>query len=634
MKSQLSSLDVFFLEKEFVDLVGARIDKVFQIGEREIKIDLRAGKKKELIVAPAYLCLTKYKHETPRKPSNFAMIMRKLLGGGIIESVTQHRFDRVLEIKLSNKGTLILEFFSRGNIIFVDESGVIKAILEGQEWKDRTLRVGMEYVYPPQTSNIKDMNLSEFMVFMAEKNEIVKILATKLGLGAIYANEAVKRAGLSGDELPDKATAESIYLICMDMLSSKIDARIIRDSGEDEDVVPFSMLIYDDCEEEKKESFNDAIDDYFSRIRSEGIAEGATSEQNKEIIRLGKVVEKQKKTIDELYEKADKNRASGDLIYANFQDIDALLKGVSEAKRGGSNWYDYLSSLGYEISEPAERKFEFKGVGIYVDKSVTDNAGFYYDRAKKAKAKASGAQKALRKSIEELKEAEESEAKAKENIVYEPTEKRKQMWYEKFRWFESSDGFLVIGGKDATTNEILIKKHLEDGDLVFHSTVHGAPFFIIKNPEGANIPESTKTEAAIAAASYSSAWNAGWGSADVYCVTPDQVSKTPQSGEYLSKGAFVIRGEREWFKNMAMRIAVGFKIGDDVEVVGGPESAVSKHADYYVSVGVGNMKSGQIAKDIKKTVLRKTGKEEGQQIKKVDLGEIQKWIPAGKGMLA
>ena len=38
---------------------------------------------------------------------------------------------------------------------------------------------------------------------------------------------------------------------------------------------------------------------------------------------------------------------------------------------------------------------------------------------------------------------------------------RKQEWYEKFHWFFSSEDFLCIGGKDATSNEIIIKKHTE-----------------------------------------------------------------------------------------------------------------------------------------------------------------------------
>ncbi|MBN2517483.1 MAG: hypothetical protein JXB14_01420, partial [Candidatus Altiarchaeota archaeon] len=78
----------------------------------------------------------------------------------------------------------------------------------------------------------------------------------------------------------------------------------------------------------------------------------------------------------------------------------------------------------------------------------------------------------------------------------------------------------------------------------------------------------------------------------------------------------------------------GFRIDEDgVEVSGGPVNAVRKNSKYSLEVGVGNKKSGELAREMKANILRKTGKEDGQRIKEVDLGEIQRWIPAGKGEL-
>jgi hypothetical protein len=123
------------------------------------------------------------------------------------------------------------------------------------------------------------------------------------------------------------------------------------------------------------------------------------------------------------------------------------------------------------------------------------------------------------------------------------------------------------------------------------------------------------------------------GSVDVYAMKPDQVTKTPQSGEYLTRGAFVIRGEREWFKGIPLKIAIGFLPGSFVETVGGPESAVRSRTRHYVNIGVGDMKSNRLSEEIKANILRRTSKEDGQRIKKVAPGEIQKWIPSGKGMV-
>ncbi len=633
MKTRLSSLDIYFLVKELSSLVGARIDKVYQIGEREIKISLRDSGRKDMIITPEHVCVTRFEHRVPKKPSNMSMLLRKHLGGGVVKSVRQHRFDRIIKIGVDGRGTLILELFSRGNIILADEKGTIISIMESQEWKDRELRPGLPYSHPPEMPDVGGMSPSQFSAALAKGREVVKTLASDLGLGATYANEALKRAGIDPDSRADKESAKRLYSAVQEMLESDIEAGIVLDGGP-EDVVPFPLEIYSDRKTERKPSFNEAVDEYFSNLRAKGMKMEATKDHRSEIKRLEKIVEKQKETVGEMKAKAGEFKRAGDRIYEKYGEIQKTLGDFKSAKRRkGMNWREFARHSGVRVLDPKSKKVEIDGLGIFIGKTVPENAAKYYKKAKKAKGKLKGARKALKESERELGEARSKKVKVEKRAGGRAVEKPKPEWYEKFRWFRSSDGLLVIGGRDAATNELLIKKHLGKDDLVFHSTVHGAPFFIVKNPEGKRIPKNTREEAAEAAASYSKAWNAGWGSADVYAVGPEQVSKTPESGEYLPKGAFVIRGEREWFKGVALKLAIGFRTGGRALAVGGPERAIKKQVGHYVRIGVGNKKSGQLAKEIKKGILRKTNKEEGRRIKKVDLGDIQKWIPAGKGMI-
>ena len=62
-----------------------------------------------------------------------------------------------------------------------------------------------------------------------------------------------------------------------------------------------------------------------------------------------------------------------------------------------------------------------------------------------------------------------------ETAVKQANRQKKREWYEKFHWFFSSEGFLCVGGKDATSNEVIIKKHLEKNDLVLHTDMAGSP---------------------------------------------------------------------------------------------------------------------------------------------------------------
>jgi predicted ribosome quality control (RQC) complex YloA/Tae2 family protein len=246
-------------------------------------------------------------------------------------------------------------------------------------------------------------------------------------------------------------------------------------------------------------------------------------------------------------------------------------------------------------------------------RSVPDNAKDFYERAKKMRGKLEGMEKAIATSKKKLESAADV-------IVEEPAMRKRaeRKWYEKFRWFTSSDGFLVLGGRDATTNEILVKKHLEPGDLVFHAQIQGAPFFIVKNPDNREIPETTLRQAAQAAASYSKAWGRGMGSVDVYSVRPEQVSKSPPAGEYLPKGAFMVYGEKTWHKGIEVKAAVGLAEGS---VIGGPPEAVAAQTKAYVQVGVGDVPQGALARQ----VIGRIGGGE--------LDEIQRHLPPGTGRL-
>ena len=274
-------------------------------------------------------------------------------------------------------------------------------------------------------------------------------------------------------------------------------------------------------------------------------------------------------------------------------------------------------------------------ISLDIQKSAQENADFYYKKAKKAKKKISGVEKALQETIRKIEELKKGKLNEEEVILKKRTSFVEKKWYEKFRYFFSSDNFLVIGGKDATSNEVIIKKYLEKNDLVFHADIQGAPFFVIKNTEKREIPNNTKLETAEVAASYSKAWSFGFGNCDVYSVRPEQISKKAPSGEYLSKGSFMIYGKKEWFKKVELKLAIGVSIKEDkIKVYGGPINSIELRCKYFAIIKPGNKKSKELAQEIKKFILRKANKEDGKKIKEeINLDEFQRWIPSGRGML-
>ncbi len=260
-------------------------------------------------------------------------------------------------------------------------------------------------------------------------------------------------------------------------------------------------------------------------------------------------------------------------------------------------------------------------ISLNFTKTVHENAATYFEKAKKAKKKLEGAKKALeisRQKLEEaLKEKEKTEREISEKTAQLHKGARKKDWYEKFHWFISSEGFLVIGGRDAITNELVIKKHTAPKDLVFHTDLQGSPFFVIKT-EGKQPEEKTLTETAAATAIYSRAWKLGFVNVKVGWVTPEQVTKTAKAGEYIPRGAFVIQGKAHYVEH-DMRFAIG--VDAEGFIIGGPYIAVKAHAEKILEIVQGDQKPSDLAKQIKAL------------LKAESLDEIIRMLPAGNGKI-
>ena len=221
-------------------------------------------------------------------------------------------------------------------------------------------------------------------------------------------------------------------------------------------------------------------------------------------------------------------------------------------------------------------------IKLDLKKSLEKNAADYFERAKKARRKKEGAIKII-KSVKEKIQEEAAEKEKQERVVV------KKEWYEKFRWFFTSNNFLVIGGRDETTNDILIKKYLEENDVVFHTELAGSPFVIIKDGKKAELLDLN--EAAQFCACFSKAWKSGLATTEVYHVNSEQVSKEP-----IKKGAFMIYGKRSYYAPI-MELAIGNYNG---KAFIGPKGAVEKHCNDFSIIVQGNEKKSDIAKKIAK----------------------------------
>jgi predicted ribosome quality control (RQC) complex YloA/Tae2 family protein len=252
-------------------------------------------------------------------------------------------------------------------------------------------------------------------------------------------------------------------------------------------------------------------------------------------------------------------------------------------------------------------------VTLDISKSLEDNAKMFYESAKKAKRKLEGVKKAYKKTLERIETLKEK----KDTYIPEKTKikqiERKKDWYEKFRWFISSEGFMCIGGRDATTNDIIVKKHIEGNDLVFHTDIAGSPFFVIKS-EGKEIGQATINETYEACASFSRAWKSKVTTTEVFYVKPDQV--TNEGG--LPKGTFMIHGKRN-YGNPTIQLALGIY---NNRPMCGPINAIKKNCKDTLYILQGDKKKSDVAKKIKKYYFDKYEIE-------LELNDILSVLPPG-----
>ena len=340
----------------------------------------------------------------------------------------------------------------------------------------------------------------------------------------------------------------------------------------------------------------------------------------------------QKKAIEEFEAQEKALIKKGEQVYQIYGSVEQILAVVGQAKEKGFSYNEIWERVSGSTLPAARSILSLDGQGemrvllegeeleLHAGLTVPQNAQRYYEKAKEMARKASGAKAALA-ITEELRSGKSAPRKTRAASVYR---RRKPKWYERFRWFYSTDGFLVLGGRDADSNEEIYTKYLERRDYAMHTDAPGAPLTVIKT-EGELVPEQTLLEAAQFAVSYSSVWKGGLVAADCYLIKGDQVSKTPESGEFLKKGAFVIRGERRYFKDTPLGLAVGIAEG---VLIGGPVAAVRPKADPVVEIEPGELNADDLAKRIYRQFSEKV--EDRAFLKSVaSVDQILQFLPPG-----
>jgi predicted ribosome quality control (RQC) complex YloA/Tae2 family protein len=364
--------------------------------------------------------------------------------------------------------------------------------------------------------------------------------------------------------------------------------------------------------------FNKTVDEFFSSIEGQKLESKLSEREEAAKKRLESARQEHARRIGSLQQTQESNVTKAQAIEANLDRVEEATAAVNGLIAQGMDWVEIerliemeqsrnnavaeiiklplkleentvtllLSDYSYEEEEemgdvtesensdsedePDDKKRstkdnqkEDKRLKVDIDLSLSgwSNARQYYDQKRVAATKQEKTEQASTKALKSTEQRIQADLRKglkQEKAVLRPV--RKQLWFEKFIYFISSDGYLVLGGKDAQQNELLYRRHLKKGDIYVHADLHGASSVIIKNNPGLaefEIPPSTLSQAGNLSVCTSSAWDSK-AVMSAWWVNADQVSKTAPTGEYLTTGGFMIRGKKNFLP--PAQLLLGFAV--------------------------------------------------------------------------
>lgn len=174
-------------------------------------------------------------------------------------------------------------------------------------------------------------------------------------------------------------------------------------------------------------------------------------------------------------------------------------------------------------------------------------------------------------------------------------------WYHEFHWWFTIKGILVIGGKNADQNEKIVKTYLMNHHIYFHSDEPGSGSFIYMIDKDYDIKSDAELDTiSQGVLSLSQNWKNNR-NGKVYWVYGNQVSKTPPSGEFITKGSFMIKGNRNYIS--VHQLCLGYCLYNNNELMLGPYNLISKLKTKCIKLVPKENVKKNIQKDIIKNIL-------------------------------
>ena len=604
----LAGIELAYLVKEIeTETEGYYVSNIWGINRNSVLFKLHHPKKPDimLMVSTTGMWITSKKIDSI-EPNKLLRRLRSDLLRSKIEKIEQIGTERIAYLTFSNfdnRFVLIVEFFGEGNLLLCNYNKKILALLHSIDVKHRQLRVGADY-NPPPTDGIDVINFKkdDFKEILSSTTTIGKTIGRGLGLPKKYVEEIIRLSSINRDKPSNQLSneeIESLYDIINTTISNVIegnhDPTIIND-GEISEIFPIRFSD-DNTNAKKVSSFNDGLDIIFSeQILQKGKSLYSDAAEKK-IKELENTLDEQKKAISTVLEKSKQIADVANLFFTMQSEGKSDIKDPRIVEVLHDKNSEMIKEKGVSILKIGDAKIK-----INPDLPLPSIASKLFDESKKQKGAIKSIEKLIKKTEDKLEKTIQKGEIARGSIGF--AEVRKKSWFERYRWFYTSDGILAVGGRDSSSNSAIIRKYMEKDDKVFHAEIHGSPFFILKDKNETIMPLSIR-ETSHATVCFSRAWKEGMYGVNCYWVTPEQVKKAAPSGQTMGKGSFIIEGTRNYNKITTLKLGIGIlQKEEDYLLVCGPPEPIKKTCVCYVVIEPGSIEIADMGKRIRANFVR------------------------------
>ena len=649
---ELSGIELRYLVNEVKSKIisGYYVSSINAVTKDSFLLKLHHSKEPDIIlmVSVKGIWITKLKFK-PVEENEQIDIIKAEVERSKVEFIDQIGSERIVTIKFmhleGDVRIMIVEFFGEGNIILCDGSLQIISIINSIEVRHRTLKVGLRYTPPPiRGFDVFELSLEQLKTTIKREImdlDVLRWMGRNLSMPKKFVEEIATRIGIQSRKVGQLSEEDviRIYDAVKDLVTDISTGRnhepivILGDDGKAQDALPIITDKARKLKIRKVNSYLDAVDEVLSNNIMNIDSNIKTIEIDREIALLEHDLSELNKAKEEVISKATAIRKIAnelmELSYLGIHDYaDNSVKGLLQT--------NYAAI----VNERGLKYLEVVGERIHLNSNLPKVSSMLYERAKEMERGNISIEETKRGLLDQIERLRNRSTAIQKKIVIKQQANRE--WYERYRWFITGEGLLTFGGRDASSNSAIIRKHLTEYDLVFHAEVYGSPFFIIKNAIKAGEIETTLQEVAQATVSFSRAWKDGLSSADAYWVMPDQIKKGAPTGQYLPKGSFVIEGKRNYIKGSEIRLAVGIMyLSGRYLLVCGPVGSIKKKSLVFSILLPGGMDPMNAAKKIKSELVRVAAPDtHGDEsygladfIKNTSLDDFIRTLPSGQSKI-